>query len=295
MWNPCPEMSSFFCVPVQFRHLQQLPSELLWHPAVPHSVRELVWAANTLDTQTAWMNWRANPDRATFKGHFLPLICGNVSWSSERNRTSCASACRSLNNFGTISSDNAGTFNQVILLEQQSQLPCVTNVWVARRPISFYVLYLNSTCGCLLEFIYFFWLFEKRSETLMTSVSSSSPHQSHGSVLLFCLLHAVCGGTRRCRHWRGNLSSVARCLALWVRLFFLCVCSSGLGYFLAQTGGLGCAMSSENICFSLTNPPLVICQGGAASTATSKHESCCCYCSYERPQCGCTFDVPLCC
>lgn len=54
---------------------------VLSHAAVLHTVQKLVWAANTFDTQTAQLNWKANPDRAAFKGHFLPLICGNVSQS----------------------------------------------------------------------------------------------------------------------------------------------------------------------------------------------------------------------
>lgn len=40
----------FVCVPVWFRHLQQLASELLWHSAVLHSVQELVRAAATPST-----------------------------------------------------------------------------------------------------------------------------------------------------------------------------------------------------------------------------------------------------
>lgn len=51
--------------------------------------------------------------------------------------------------------------------------------------------------------------------------------------------------------------------------------------------GKGCAvMSLQNICFSLGNPDLVIGQGGATSTAMSKHYSCY-HCKHEIVQNGC--------
>lgn len=45
-------------------------------------------------------------------------------------------------------------------------------------------------------------------------------------------------------------------------------------------------MSLQNICFSLGNPDLVIGQGGATSTAMSKHYSCY-HCKHEIVQNGC--------
>lgn len=45
-------------------------------------------------------------------------------------------------------------------------------------------------------------------------------------------------------------------------------------------------MSLQNICFSLTNPDLVISQGGAVSIAMSKHYACY-HCKHESVQCGC--------